>query len=213
MTLSRPRILRKVSCCPAKEASGKSSAVALERTATETLSSPPVNSSYAWATSDWSCFGRGVASIQPRISAPAPERLYVVGVEPLEPRFDAGSECAPIEELPESVGRGGETVGDPDSRLGELTDHLAQRCVFPSDLLDVSHSEPIEIHHVFEPSHGSGPSPRLKDHLETVMLQAAHLPRSQNTPPGLSSCPTAAEPSSSSPTAPESRSRCSATAC
>src|SRR5882672_10056960 len=143
----------------------------------------------------------------------APERLYVVGIEPLEPRFDAGSEGAPIEELPESIGRGGETAGDPDSRLGELADHLAQRCVFPSDLLDVSHSEPIEIHHVFEPSHGSGPSPRLKDHLETVMLQAAHPPRSQNTPPGPFSCPTAAEPSSSSPTAPESRSRCSATAC
>jgi len=43
---------------------------------------------------------------------------YVVGIEPLEPRFDAASEGAPIEELPESIGRGGETAGDPDSRLG-----------------------------------------------------------------------------------------------
>src|SRR2546422_7900481 len=51
-------LFRSVSCCPAKEASGRSSAVALERTATDTLSSPPVSSLYAWATSDWSCFGR-----------------------------------------------------------------------------------------------------------------------------------------------------------
>ncbi len=63
-------MLRKVSCWPAKDASGRSSAVALERTATDTPSSPPVNSRYAWEISASICFGKDVASIQPRMSAP-----------------------------------------------------------------------------------------------------------------------------------------------
>ncbi|MNE60693.1 hypothetical protein D3C80_1558600 [compost metagenome] len=40
ITLSTPRMLRKVSCWPAKEASGKSSAVAEERTATAMFGLP-----------------------------------------------------------------------------------------------------------------------------------------------------------------------------
>ena len=36
-----PVIFKKVSCCPAKEAVGKSSAVAEERTATERFCCPP----------------------------------------------------------------------------------------------------------------------------------------------------------------------------
>src|SRR3989475_7263176 len=48
----------------------------------------------------------------------APERLYVVGIEPLEPRFAAGSEGAPIEEVPESIGRGGETRSE-ERRVGK----------------------------------------------------------------------------------------------
>ena len=38
MTASKPRTLRNVSCCPAKDASGISSAVADERTANEASS-------------------------------------------------------------------------------------------------------------------------------------------------------------------------------
>ena len=41
ITLSKPRTFKKVSCCPAKEASGKSSAVAEERTAKEAVSPEP----------------------------------------------------------------------------------------------------------------------------------------------------------------------------
>ncbi|MNR35769.1 hypothetical protein D3C85_1536360 [compost metagenome] len=40
ITLSTPRMLRKVSCWPAKEASGRSSAVAEERTATAMFGLP-----------------------------------------------------------------------------------------------------------------------------------------------------------------------------
>ena len=154
MTLGRPRMLRKVSCWPAKEASGRSSAVALERTATDTLSSPPVSSRYASAISAWSCFGNSAASIQPRISfAAAGERLDVFGIHALQPRFDAAREAALREEFAEGVGGGGKSSRNPDSRLGKLGDHLAQGGVLASDLLDVGHPEPVEIHHVFEPGH------------------------------------------------------------
>ena len=53
LTLSSPRTFKNVSCCPANDASGRSSAVAEERTATEYEESPPDKatqaSSIAWS--------------------------------------------------------------------------------------------------------------------------------------------------------------------
>src|SRR5882672_595188 len=69
ITLGRPRMLRKVSCCPAKDASGMSSAVALERTATDTAASPSVRARYASAISDSRRLENSAVSIQPRISS------------------------------------------------------------------------------------------------------------------------------------------------
>ncbi len=83
------------------------------------------------------------------------ERFDVVGIQPLQARLDTRRQAACCQEFAERRGGGGKTTGHPDSRLGELDYHLAQRCVLPSDALDVSHSEPVEIHHVFEPSHGA----------------------------------------------------------
>ena len=66
-----PTTFRKVSCWPANEASGRSSAVAEERTANEAFGLPAVSFSnsalMAWSSSG----GNGVDSIQWRISAPA----------------------------------------------------------------------------------------------------------------------------------------------
>ncbi len=71
-TLANPWMLRNVSCWPANDASGRSSAVADERTATDRSPfAPCCSASYARLTSCSSCAGNGWAVIQPRISAPA----------------------------------------------------------------------------------------------------------------------------------------------
>jgi hypothetical protein len=85
---------------------------------------------------------------------PAPgERFDVFGVHTLQPCFDAAREAALREELAEGVGGGGKPSRNPDSRPGKLGNHLAQGGVLSSDLLDIGHPEPVEIHHIFEPGH------------------------------------------------------------
>ena len=84
--LSMPSTLRKVSCWPAKEASGKSSAVADERTAKEpfpelskVLNAVRISSSKrAW---------NGAVSIQWRISAPASARARTSSIFRFSRRF------------------------------------------------------------------------------------------------------------------------------
>ena len=66
-----PTTLRKVSCWPAKLASGRSSAVADERTAKEACGSSRVSSAKAVRTASSSAGGNGVDSTHCRISAPA----------------------------------------------------------------------------------------------------------------------------------------------
>ena len=66
-----PCTLRKVSCWPAKDASGRSSAVAEERTAKLASRLPADSCSNAARISRSSSGGKGCASSQPRISAPA----------------------------------------------------------------------------------------------------------------------------------------------
>ena len=69
-TESMPRMFRKVSCWPAKEASGRSSAVAEERTATERSSPSPVSCAYAARMSASRSGGKGCATTAARIVAP-----------------------------------------------------------------------------------------------------------------------------------------------
>ena len=68
-TWSRPRTFRKVSCCPANEALGRSSAVAEDRTATA-MSWPPAMASQAAAISCCRRGWNGVSRIQRRICVP-----------------------------------------------------------------------------------------------------------------------------------------------
>ncbi len=68
-----PLMFRNVSCCPANDASGRSSAVALERTAHETDSgcgSRSTSAAYAARMSASSCAGSGWCSIHSRTFAP-----------------------------------------------------------------------------------------------------------------------------------------------
>ena len=65
-----PNTLRKVSCCPANEASGRSSAVAEERTAKDASSAPPSRTSKARRIACSRSAGNGCASTMARISAP-----------------------------------------------------------------------------------------------------------------------------------------------
>src|SRR6478752_7223518 len=79
--LSMPRTLRKVSCCPANEASGRSSAVALERTAKLTSAplSPlsPTSWSYAVRMSLSRSAGNACLSTCSRMLAPTSASLRV----------------------------------------------------------------------------------------------------------------------------------------
>ena len=69
-----PRMFKKVSCWPANDASGKSSAVAEERTATA-MSSPPLMVSNDWRTSCSRSLGSSCSIIQVRIFLPVSASL------------------------------------------------------------------------------------------------------------------------------------------
>ena len=67
---SIPCTFRKVSCCPANDASGRSSAVAEERTAKVASGLPPLSTSKASRMPFSSSGGNGCTSTMARISAP-----------------------------------------------------------------------------------------------------------------------------------------------
>src|SRR5688572_26818058 len=79
-TSSMPVTLRKVSCWPAKDASGMSSAVAEERTAKLASGWPALSRSNSLRTAASTAGGSGWASIQPRICAPASARARTSSV-------------------------------------------------------------------------------------------------------------------------------------
>ncbi len=66
-----PTTLRKVSCWPANDASGRSSAVAEERTANDAFGAAALSLANSPRIAASRSGGNGVASIQPRICAPA----------------------------------------------------------------------------------------------------------------------------------------------
>ena len=65
-----PTTFKNVSCCPAKEASGRSSAVAEDLTAKEAWGLPPLNSANCFLMAFSKSAGKGCASTILRISAP-----------------------------------------------------------------------------------------------------------------------------------------------
>src|SRR5580658_8779292 len=107
-TAASPRTFRKVSCCPAKDASGRSSAVAEERTATA-ISRPLLilrsSSSTAFSVSG----GKGVARIEPgQLGA------------------DAVVQATLPQKLTIGVRGGGKAPGDLHTELCQRADHLAE---------------------------------------------------------------------------------------
>ena len=65
-----PSMFKKVSCWPANDASGRSSAVALERTANDRPASVPTSCSYACRISRSRSAGNGCATTASRICRP-----------------------------------------------------------------------------------------------------------------------------------------------
>src|SRR6218665_3729989 len=80
MTSSRPSTFRKLSCWPANEASGRSSAVADERTANEAPGLPALSRANSLASACRSSSGKGWACTSARISAPAAARACMSSV-------------------------------------------------------------------------------------------------------------------------------------
>ena len=129
-----PTTLRKVSCWPAKDASGMSSAVADERTANEafgSLADRRANSSRTPLLE----LGRERRVLDPAadLGAGLGQRAHVVGVERLQARGDALGQAAELQELAERVRRGGEAAGHAHARGGQLADHFAEAGVLAAD--------------------------------------------------------------------------------
>ena len=74
-TSSTPTTFKNVSCWPAKDASGKSSAVAEERTAKEACALPALRTANCSRMAFSKSAGNGCASTKPRISAPTATRV------------------------------------------------------------------------------------------------------------------------------------------
>ena len=115
-----PRMLRNVSCWPANEASGRSSAVALDRTAKETSALSPASCSYAARMSASRSGGNGCPTIAALIALPTRRAVDVVGVQTSQHGVDQVAQPGLADEPPERVRRGGETVGDPHPGRGQL---------------------------------------------------------------------------------------------
>ena len=139
-----PRTLRNVSCCPANEASGRSSAVAdgphRER---QRRASSPASCSYAVADVGLQVRPGTAASTTPsRICFPtSASSADVVGVQPVQLAADQVGQPGVADEAAVGVGGGGEPVRHPHPGRGQVGHHLPQRGVLAADLLQVGQSE------------------------------------------------------------------------
>ena len=117
-----PRTLRNVSCCPANEASGRSSAVALDRTAKESSSSSPASFVVRGADVGLEIGGErlldhgGSGSACPTSAS----SLHVVGVEAGQLTADQLGQPGVADEPAVGVGGGGEPVRHPDPGRGQV---------------------------------------------------------------------------------------------
>ena len=141
-----PTTLRKVSCWPANEASGRSSAVAEERTATAMLGLPRGQLLEGARTAASSCGrerrldGSSGGSSRPH----AASARDVVDVEVGEaPRRSVGQTVL-REEIAVGVRRGGEAAGHAHAGVGQVADHFAEGGVLAADRLDVGHPQLFE---------------------------------------------------------------------
>src|SRR5690606_29471765 len=72
------------------------------------------------------------------------QRFHVLDVQARQPVEDALFEVVVGDEGLERVGRGGETAGDGDPKLGEVADHLAERGVLAADLGQVIQTQVLQ---------------------------------------------------------------------
>src|SRR6218665_962323 len=127
MTSSRPSTFRKLSCWPANEASGRSSAVADERTANDAPGLPALSRANSLASAS-------------RTSPRSRRAVVFLGGEAAEPGIEALGRRAVLEEFAERMGRGGKARRHTHA-LRDLRDLHAQACVFPAHGLDIGHSQ------------------------------------------------------------------------
>ena len=140
-----PLTFRKVSCCPANDASGRSSAVADERTAKLASGLSAASRANCSRMPASSAGGSGVSTIHWRIcGAGGGQRAHVVDVQRGQLVLDALAEAAVAQELAEGVRRGGEAAGHAHAGGGQLADHLAEGGVLAADHLDVGHPQCFE---------------------------------------------------------------------
>jgi hypothetical protein len=142
-----PTTLRKVSCWPANDASGMSSAVADERTANEAFG---VARGQARELGAHAGLQSPAGTARPRsiadLGAGFGQRAHVVGVERLQAFGDALGEAAELQELAERVRRRGEAGRHANARGSELADHFAEAGVLAADDVDVGHPQLLERH-------------------------------------------------------------------
>ena len=151
-------MLRNVSCCPANDASGRSSAVADERTANDAPGKPAASVAYAVAMSRSRAGGSGAATIQPRISAPARASSATSSTSNDASRAAMrASRSLWARNSRKREGRGGEAAGDADAGPRELADHLAERGILAADALDIGHAQVIERDHPLRFRHPRAP--------------------------------------------------------
>ncbi len=142
---SNPLMFRNVSCWPANDASGRSSAVADERTAHVAFGASAVRAAKATRISSTRAGGSVASATQRRISCPALASALTSST------FSAASRSAmrsssrlAAQKLTECECGGGEAARDADARMRELIDHLAEGGVLAAHMLDVGHAKAIE---------------------------------------------------------------------
>ena len=135
---SSPRTFRKVSCWPAKDASGRSSAVAEERTATanSALAAPILRQ--ASSTSSLQPLGKRRGQ-HPAADLLADRRqpLDIVDVERREHVANAPVEAALRQKIAIGMRGGRESAGNRDAEARQARDHFADRRVLAADEFDV----------------------------------------------------------------------------
>jgi hypothetical protein len=137
-----PVTLRKVSCWPANEASGRSSAVADERTAKLAAGAAGREASELGAD------GGFQVRRERRVDDPLAnqrtgfgQRTHVIDIQRGELVLDARVQSAVAQELPKRMRRGGKATGHPHTAGGQLADHFAERGVLAAYGLDVGHPQ------------------------------------------------------------------------
>ncbi len=128
-TSSTPVTFRKVSCWPAKLASGRSSAVADERTATETSDAPAFCTEFAIGLADRfiECrLQRGIHDPLADFLADRHQGRHIVHVQSVQTVVNALGQVVEGDEFGEGVGRGGEAARHRNAELAEVSDHFAE---------------------------------------------------------------------------------------